>query len=413
MKKLLPLFILIFCIVGFSYSNTIQKDDLQNVTQKLSATNDYLNFFPIKMETFLYNTDQFDIMAKKSALATDSVPESRTNIEYNGNMATSVNWVWQNGEWKESTKTETYMRSETTLDSTIIYMYDTVSSSYVRYSKIAMEYDGDMKTKDLTYLRDSITGEMVLMMQTDYSYDGNGYLTGQQTNILSTDINDLVPLSKEEYFISDAGVKDSSKTSYWIAEMSIWQPMTMSHYFYQGNGKLDYTIDFTYDFVNQVWVKAHKAEYMYNTQGYVISESRSNWVEASQAWDPASKDSTIYKDDTKPLVDINIQKSTVSNELMVYQKTYLTYDQASSSEITALDNSISVYPNPATDYIKLRVAHPENASVKMYDFSGKLILEKNLQKEISTFPVQNLQKGSYLIRVNNNNKVSSRIILVN
>lgn len=413
MKKLLPLFILIFCIVGFSFSNTTHKGDLQDVNQMLSTTNDYLSFFPIKMETFLYNTDQFDIMAMKSALATDSVPESRTNIEYNGDMATSVNWVWQDGEWKESTKTETYMRSETTLDSTIIYMYDTVSSTYVKYSKIAMEYDGDMKTKDITYMRDSITGEMVLMMQTDYTYDGNGYLTGQQTNILSPDINDLVPLSKIEYFVSDAGVKDSTKTSYWVADMSMWQPMTKSHYYYQGSGKLDYNIDFTYDFVNQVWVKAHKAEYMYNTQGYVISESRSNWVEASQTWDPASKDSTIYKDDTKPLVDINMQKSTVSNELLVYQKTYLTYDQASSAPLTALDNSISVYPNPATEYITLRVNHPENASMKMYNFNGKLILEKNLQKEISTFPVQNLQKGSYLIRVDNNKKVSSRIILVN
>ena len=413
MKKLLPLFILIFCIVDFSFSNTTHKGDLQGVNQKLSTTNDYLSFFPIKMETFLYNTDQFDIMAMKSALATDSVPESRTNIEYNGDMATSVNWVWQDGEWKESTKTETYMRSETTLDSTIIYMYDTVSSTYVKYSKIAMEYDGDMKTKDITYMRDSITGEMVLMMQTDYTYDGNGYLTGQQTNILSPDINDLVPLSKIEYFVSDAGVKDSSKTSYWVADMSMWQPMTMSHYYYQGNGKLDYNIDFTYDFVNQVWVKAHKAEYMYNTQGYVISESRSNWIDASQTWDPASKDSTIYKDDTKPLVDINMQKSTISNELMVYQKTYLTYDQASSAQLTAFDKSISVYPNPATEYITLRVNHPENASMKLYNFNGKLILEKNLQKEISTFPVQNLQKGSYLIRVDNNNKVSSRIILVN
>ncbi len=415
MKKLLPLFILIFCTAGFSFSNTTEKDDPQSVQQKLSTANDFLNFYPIKMETFLFNTDQFDIVAMKSALATDSVPESRTNIEYDGDMATSINWVWQNGEWQESTKTETYMRSETSLDSTIIYMYDTVSSSYVRYSKIVMEYDGDMKTKDLTYLHDSITGQMKLMMQTDYSYDGNGYLTGQQTNIFSTDVNDLVPLSKEEYFISDAGVKDSAKTSYWVAEMNNWQPMTKTQYYYP-DGSMDYNIDFTFDFVNQSWIKAHKSAYIYNVHGYVISESRSNWVVASQTWDLVSKDSTVYTDYTdnmKPLVDIHMQKSAISNELMLYQKTYLTYDQTSGTGITAFDKSISVYPNPATEYITLRVNQPQNASMKLYDFNGKLILEKNLQKEISTLPVRNLHKGSYLIQVNNNNKVSSRIILVN
>ena len=66
-----------------------------------------------------------------------------------------------------------------------------------------------------------------------------------------------------------------------------------------------------------------------------------------------------------------------------------------------LDFSISVFPNPTTDQVKLRVGKEELSGLQyqLFDINGKLISKKNLESNDTSVPFQYLPVGSYILQV--------------
>lgn len=111
-------------------------------------------------------------------------------------------------------------------------------------------------------------------------------------------------------------------------------------------------------------------------------------------------------------VSLNDKITLTSNmQLIVYISDYVTseniteaafdyfsitdYSVLSDKEVIDENKEVSVYPNPFTDKLILSEA---NLTVKIYNFSGQLILESINEKQIST---SLLQSGIYLIHVSN------------
>lgn len=60
--------------------------------------------------------------------------------------------------------------------------------------------------------------------------------------------------------------------------------------------------------------------------------------------------------------------------------------------------NIRIYPNPASDYIK--ISNPEGIeSMELYNLIGKKVRSFNVGSSNSTFNISNLPKGMYLIRL--------------
>ena len=71
------------------------------------------------------------------------------------------------------------------------------------------------------------------------------------------------------------------------------------------------------------------------------------------------------------------------------------------SELKDLDFSISVFPNPTSDELTLKL-NKENVSGLQYllfDINGKLIFQKNLESNETEVPVHQLAIGFYIIKV--------------
>ena len=89
-------------------------------------------------------------------------------------------------------------------------------------------------------------------------------------------------------------------------------------------------------------------------------------------------------------------------------KTYVT-DNANEigiEEVVAENiNDVRIYPNPAASYtnIELEVAQATNASIRVFDMSGKMVYTKSLNLtegvHVETINCNKLQKGVYLINV--------------
>ena len=63
-------------------------------------------------------------------------------------------------------------------------------------------------------------------------------------------------------------------------------------------------------------------------------------------------------------------------------------------EVEAMN--MTVYPNPATDYIMVNAQNP--VSVDIFDMTGRLVLTSTESK----IDVRNLETGVYFVRVNGN-----------
>lgn len=79
------------------------------------------------------------------------------------------------------------------------------------------------------------------------------------------------------------------------------------------------------------------------------------------------------------------------------------------NEIVNAENPISVYPNPATQMITISAQENlSNAVISIYDLSGKLVLQKEIQSKNkkTNLDISSLGNGMYMIQVNNNNRLS-------
>lgn len=82
------------------------------------------------------------------------------------------------------------------------------------------------------------------------------------------------------------------------------------------------------------------------------------------------------------------------------------------SVITGIDDArginliCSAYPNPATDFITLKVENYDNTnlSYQLFDLSGNLLENKKIEGNETTIPMGNRNTSVYFLKVTDNNK---------
>ena len=63
--------------------------------------------------------------------------------------------------------------------------------------------------------------------------------------------------------------------------------------------------------------------------------------------------------------------------------------------------SFSVYPNPATDFLSLKIDNydTEKLSYRLYDIRGNLLQNQNILAADTMIPMQNISKGAYILKI--------------
>ena len=72
-----------------------------------------------------------------------------------------------------------------------------------------------------------------------------------------------------------------------------------------------------------------------------------------------------------------------------------------------------MYPNPAKDYVTIDLSDlTSNATVFIYDYLGRLVKKELLNTTSSRIETSNLQKGTYIVKVDSDNGLASKILIV-
>jgi hypothetical protein len=72
---------------------------------------------------------------------------------------------------------------------------------------------------------------------------------------------------------------------------------------------------------------------------------------------------------------------------------------------TSINLEMSVYPNPTTDYLTLKVADLETLNFQLIDLQGKVIANKKVTNATTIIKMEELPKATYLLKVTNNKQV--------
>ena len=71
---------------------------------------------------------------------------------------------------------------------------------------------------------------------------------------------------------------------------------------------------------------------------------------------------------------------------------------------SSISLEMSVYPNPTTNYLTLKVEITKNLSYQLFDMQGKVIVSKKITDNTTTVVMESLPTSTYLLKVTDSNK---------
>lgn len=88
-------------------------------------------------------------------------------------------------------------------------------------------------------------------------------------------------------------------------------------------------------------------------------------------------------------------------------------DQLSGTDNTeATDNSIAMFPNPASDYVNMNMETATNAEITFYNAAGQVVMQKKTEGNQNRIDISTLAKGNYVVAINSDNGTVTKTISV-
>ncbi|HRW21177.1 MAG TPA: T9SS type A sorting domain-containing protein, partial [Bacteroidales bacterium] len=111
-----------------------------------------------------------------------------------------------------------------------------------------------------------------------------------------------------------------------------------------------------------------------------------------------------FSDENVTLLNLGVENLTDS--LGDYSKNVRIniVDIETSAPIQTIENVISVYPNPASDFINLSLNGVKADKVEIYDITGKLLSTYNLSSDSEQIFTGDLKPGLYFLKICSNDQ---------
>ena len=102
-----------------------------------------------------------------------------------------------------------------------------------------------------------------------------------------------------------------------------------------------------------------------------------------------------------------ITNSILPDLVIVRAPITIVIDGTLGDSIISTDK-ISIYPNPAANWLTIKSFNLQDAKVKIFDINGRLIVSEILNGNSNSLNVENLQTGTYILKIEDKNKVQTK-----
>lgn len=107
----------------------------------------------------------------------------------------------------------------------------------------------------------------------------------------------------------------------------------------------------------------------------------------------------LYFSGDNLLVKTSSTATDVTIPISIIQKVIFTDTALATNEVGSNVSQFSLYPNPSSDFIKIKSPKNEKLNVQIFSTTGQLVLKGNFASE-QTIDVSRLSTGFYLVQAN-------------
>jgi hypothetical protein len=274
------------------------------------------------------------------------------------------------------------------------------------------EYEYDSFENETMYVESDWDGKDWIEMfkyKNEYKYDPSGNITEQI--LYSWEDDDWLASFKDKYEYNDAGDIIMSESYSWYYETNEWVGWEKYGYLYDDATKELITMT-TYRWEDNDWIESNKYDYTYDVAGNMTIWVGYYWE--NNDWVETDKAEYIYDLDYS-ITDLVFPPDFYMNNKILWDKYYSwdgtdweeynirTYywserDINAIQDITPSSSFFSVYPNPATTEIHVKIDTKETVDYVIYNNIAQAVMYGKL-KDDSTIDIQSLSTGIYFLRV--------------
>ena len=273
-------------------------------------------------------------------------------------------------------------------------------------------------------------GQWYYASKQEYTYDENGNLVFRLFSIWDNESSQWLGNNKSDFINDEDGILQNEMEYMWNLQLSEWELAYKQDYEYNTNGNLVSVSYFQWDEIANDWIGNYKEEYVYDADGNVAEFYDHGWDEESGQWvfdfkSSFTFDNSYAYDDLVLPFDFeedsedngvnlfnHMITEAVSNEyngsLWENQEKiglYYSSIEVGIHEYQML--SVTVYPNPATDFVSFRLDEgPQKMQLEIIDMFGKVVLNQQISNA-QQVSVKQLNPALYFYRLNDGNRVLS------
>jgi len=242
----------------------------------------------------------------------------------------------------------------------------------------------------------------------------------------NSSISNLTTIGTKVYFEADNDLWETDGTETGTIKVNTANSVSSVSNFHEWNGNLFFEGD---DGTNddQLYVLNPTADTLTNIS--TISGNNhdpADFVEYNgylyySGQDAADNDNHLFRTDGATIEQLDTIIKDIDDIVVYNNKLYFegdngtdgnelfTFNPATLSIDRAFENSVSIYPNPSTNFINVRGNFNEVANYKMYNIIGKNIKNGSLKNNVIN---HNLAPGIYLLKLISGDKTISKKIIV-
>lgn len=157
--------------------------------------------------------------------------------------------------------------------------------------------------------------------------------------------------------------------------------------------------------VSQDSVDFYLADYRFedNAQDYIIDDWQ--FVDLSILGPVDSLAFTLTSTDNSPLYGMNTPAYFCMDDVQ------LSNSVTSTQEVVSAPDLFEVYPNPAADFLVVKNLSPRAGFVSLYTLDGRSVLREAIQSSNQRIDVQQLAKGTYVVKLETAEKVGAQLFV--
>ncbi len=172
-----------------------------------------------------------------------------------------------------------------------------------------------------------------------------------------------------------------------------------------------------WDTLSNDWIDDKKEIINYDNLNNLISYYNAEYDTLNEIWVPNKIDSLIYSYGSSDEITERITFWYDSqNDTLMYGQKFIYY-YASNLNVNDVNNdvNVSLYPNPAKDYLNVNFTSNSNGEIEILNNVGQIVYSEKITKSSNSnhkISTSNLESGIYFIRIKNDSTAKTLKVVI-